>query len=55
LTKAKAGFVAYAYHLRVVRAREDADARRAAREKELQYEDEYLHKRNERVRIMVVP
>jgi hypothetical protein len=39
----------------VVEAREVADARRAAREKELQEEDEYLHKRNERLRVMVVP
>jgi hypothetical protein len=39
----------------VVEAREAADARRAAREKELQEEDDYLHKRNERLRVMVVP
>jgi hypothetical protein len=36
-------------------AREAVDARRAAREKELQEEDDYLHKRNERLRVMVVP
>jgi type I site-specific restriction endonuclease len=54
LTKAKAGFATYADQLRVVEAREAADARRAAREKESQEEDEYLHKRNERLRVMVV-
>jgi hypothetical protein len=54
LTKAKAGFATYVVHLRVVEAREVADARRAAREKELREEDEYLHKRNERLRVMVV-
>jgi hypothetical protein len=55
LTKAKAGFATYVDHLRVVEAREAADARRAAREKELHEEDDYLHKRNERLRVMVVP
>jgi hypothetical protein len=55
LTKAKTGFATYVDHLRVVEAREVADARRAAREKELQEEDKYLHKRNERLRVMVVP
>jgi hypothetical protein len=54
LTKAKAGFATYADHMRVVEAREAADARRAAREKELQEEDEYMQKRNERLRVMVV-
>jgi anti-sigma factor RsiW len=55
LTKAKAGFAIYAAKLRVVEAREAADARRAAREKELQEEDDDLHKRNERLGVMVVP
>jgi formylmethanofuran dehydrogenase subunit E-like metal-binding protein len=54
LTKGKACFVTHADHLRVVKARKAADARRAAREKELQQEDEYLHKRKERLRLMVV-
>jgi hypothetical protein len=53
LTKAKARFVTYAPYLRVVEAMEVADARRAAREKELQQKDEYLQKRNERLRLHV--
>jgi hypothetical protein len=36
LTKAKASFATYVDHLRMVEAREAADARRAAREKKLQ-------------------
>jgi anti-sigma factor RsiW len=54
LTKAKAGFATYDDRP-MVEAREAADARRAACYKELQEEDEYLHKRNERLRMMVVP
>jgi hypothetical protein len=55
LTKSKAGFATYADHLRVVEAWNAADARRTAREKKLKEEGEYLQKRNERLRLMVVP
>jgi hypothetical protein len=55
LAMAKVGFVTYADHMRVVEASEVANARRAAREIELQEEDEYLHNRNERLRVIVVP
>jgi hypothetical protein len=54
LTKSNAGFATYADHLRVVEAWDAADARRAAREKKLKEEEEYLQKRNERLRVMMV-
>jgi hypothetical protein len=38
----------------VVEAQNAADARRTAREKKLKEEGEYLEKRNERLRLMVV-
>jgi hypothetical protein len=55
LTKSKDGFATYVDHLRVVEAWDAADARRAAREKKLKEEEEYLEKRNERLRVVVVP
>jgi hypothetical protein len=55
LTKSKAGFATYADHMRVVEAWDAADASPAAREKKLKEEEEYLEKRNERLRVMVVP
>jgi hypothetical protein len=54
LTKSKAGFATYDDHLRVVEAWDAADARRAAREKKLKEEEEYLEERNERLRVMIV-
>jgi hypothetical protein len=55
LTKSKVGFATYADHMRVVEAWDAADARRAAREKKLKEEEEYLEKGNEQLRVMVVP
>jgi hypothetical protein len=54
LAKSKVGLATYDDHLRVVEAWNAADARRTAREKKLE-EGEYLEKRNERLRLMVVP
>jgi hypothetical protein len=50
LTKSKVGFVTYDNLLQWLEAREAADARHAAREKEVQQEDDNLQKnKNERV------
>jgi hypothetical protein len=55
LTKSKASIAIYDDHMQRVEAWDDADARRAACEKKLKEEEEYIEKRNERLRVMVVP